>query len=242
MSFAALAYVSKLRVGSPADKLIALAYADRHNEETGYAYPSIDALVEFSCLNRKTVIASVARLEASGFLADTGERKGHTKQIKVYSLNIETVPETELSPKRNSTGKGVKQSQKRDTEPVRTIISQKTSSSSKRASKPRFVVPDDIPADAWADFEEMRNAIHKPMTLRAKNIAVDRLRELAEAGYPPGEVLNHSILNNYQGLFAPKGDRNGIQRNTTAANDGNGPTVRAAIRAKHILDQRAGLV
>jgi pyocin large subunit-like protein len=124
VSFYALAAVSKMRAGSAAEKLIALAYADRHNEETGCAYPSIDWLCEFSSLNRKTVIAAVSRLEAAGLLADTGERVGRTRQVKVYRLSLESIPKTEQFQKRNHTETGtvpksaLKGSQKRDTEPV----------------------------------------------------------------------------------------------------------------------------
>lgn len=203
-----------MRANSAAEKLVALAYADRHNEETGSAYPSLAWLCEFSSLNRKTVIAAVMRLEAIGFLTDTGERRGDTRQIKVYRLNLETVPEAERFQKRNGTEKGAKQSQKRDTEPVRTGSSPKaTPSPKKSAGKPAaFVVPDDIPADDWRDFEEMRRTMGKPMTDSIRHRAVARLRRFAEDGYPPGAVLNHSILNNYQGLFPPKDADHGTAR------------------------------
>lgn len=122
MSFAALAWASKYRADSAAVKLVLLAYADRHNEETGCAYPSIAWLSDFASLNRKTVITAVTKLEAAGILEDTGKRQGDTKQIKVYRLNFETVPQTEQFQKRNSTENSGKESQKRDTEPVREPI------------------------------------------------------------------------------------------------------------------------
>ncbi len=154
MSFAALAAVSKMRAGSAAEKLIALAYADRHNEETGCAYPSLAWLCEFGSLNRKTVIAAVNRLETAGFLTDTGERKGNTRQIKVYRLDLESIPKAELSPKRNRTESGTvpktssEQSQKRDTDTVREPTSPKASPSPKRArSTDPKLKPFRLPAD-----------------------------------------------------------------------------------------------
>jgi hypothetical protein len=86
VSFVALAWASKYRADSAADKLVLLAYADRHNEDTGCAYPSLAWLCEFSSLNRKTVIDAVGRLEKAGILTDTGQRAGATKQVKVYRL------------------------------------------------------------------------------------------------------------------------------------------------------------
>lgn len=154
MSFAALAAVSKMRAGSAAEKLIALAYADRHNEETGCAYPSIAWLAEFGSLNRKTVIAAVTRLETAGFLSDTGERKGDTRQIKVYRLNLESIPKAEPFRKRNRTETGTvpitasEQSQKRDTDTVREPTSPKATPSPKRArSNSPKLMPFRLPAD-----------------------------------------------------------------------------------------------
>jgi len=91
MSWQALAWASKQRPGRASDKLILIALADRHNEDSNIAYPSIAWLCEFSDLNRKTVIASLQRLEAAGLIADSGQRVGKSKQIKAYSLAIETV-------------------------------------------------------------------------------------------------------------------------------------------------------
>lgn len=102
--------------------------------------------------------------------------------------------------------------------PVTTISVQATPSQRKRAPKaPAFVPPSDIPEAEWEAFEEMRRRIGKPMTAKARELAVTRLRNLAEDGYPPGAVLNHSILNNYQGLFPPKDHRNEPVRSSRGA-------------------------
>ena len=94
-----------------------------------------------------------------------------------------------------------------------------------------FELPDRIPGEEWRGYEEMRNRIGKPMTDHAKALAVSRLDKMAEAGWPPGVVLNHSILNNYQGLFAPKDDNDGRQRTNTVGRFGreaiSGRTVAA---------------
>lgn len=119
MSFEALAWAGKCKPGAASQKLVLLALADRHNTEIDGAYPSIAWLVDFTDLNRKTVINSLAMLEAAGFISDSGERRGNTRQIKVYKLHLERVPKSEPSQKRNSSEIANKQSQKRDTEPSR---------------------------------------------------------------------------------------------------------------------------
>lgn len=71
---------------------------------------------------------------------------------------------------------------------------------------PAFALPDDMPAEAWSDFEQMRKTIRKPLTDKARALAIERLRALRQQGHDPTAVLNHSTLNNYQGLFPPKDD------------------------------------
>ncbi|ABD27442.1 hypothetical protein Saro_3007 [Novosphingobium aromaticivorans DSM 12444] len=117
MSSEALAWAFKQTCKSSSVKFTLVAMCECANYRTGVIHPSIDHLSEITGQNRKTIIANVAELEASGVIVDTGERIGRTKQIKVYRLAMETVPKTEQSQKRNSTENAPKQSQKRDTEP-----------------------------------------------------------------------------------------------------------------------------
>lgn len=138
MSWETQSWAAKQRPGSASAKLVLLGLASC-TDANHCAYPSIDWLCEFSDLNRKTVIAALQRLEEGpcALIADTGERKGKTKQVKVYRLaanshyrasglhtdpKSETVPKAEPSQKRNSSGFSSKQSQKRDTEPFREPI------------------------------------------------------------------------------------------------------------------------
>ena len=129
MSWGALAWAAKTRVERASEKLILIALCDRHNDETGFAYPSIDWLCEFSSLNRKTVISALDRLEACGLIQDSGRRVGATRQVKVYTINV-----GKGSQNRNSSEMSRKESQKRDTEPVFNHSSEAKASS--ESSKP----------------------------------------------------------------------------------------------------------
>jgi hypothetical protein len=72
-----------------------------------------------------------------------------------------------------------------------------------------FVIPDDIPAEPWAAWVEMRIRMRKKPTPHACSLAVAELRRLRdEEGWPPGDVLNHCTMNSYQGIFPPKRGRN----------------------------------
>lgn len=67
-----------------------------------------------------------------------------------------------------------------------------------------FEIPDWIDKQTWQDYLEMRNKTKKPMTNKAKQLAVKKLDELCKNGNDPNEVLNQSILNSWQGLFPLK--------------------------------------
>ncbi len=64
-----------------------------------------------------------------------------------------------------------------------------------------MLLPDWIDVEAWEGYEEMRRKIRKPMTDRARTLAVRELEKLKAAGNDPNEVLDQSTLHSWQGLF-----------------------------------------
>jgi hypothetical protein len=58
-----------------------------------------------------------------------------------------------------------------------------------------------IPTEAWNAYEEMRKKIKRPMTAYAKKIAIRKLDKLRREGNDPGEVLDQSTFNCWQGLY-----------------------------------------
>lgn len=78
----------------------------------------------------------------------------------------------------------------------------------KNIKKENFVIPPEI-AEAFSEFEKMRNRIKKPMTDRAKRDALAKLERLAPHNYElQNKILDQSIFNCYVGLF-PLKDENG---------------------------------
>lgn len=75
----------ELELRPAALKFLLVSLADNASGE-GVAYPSVAALMQKTCLDRKTVISGLGRLEEMGLLADTGQRVGKTNQVKVYRL------------------------------------------------------------------------------------------------------------------------------------------------------------
>lgn len=93
-----------------------------------------------------------------------------------------------------------------------------------------FVLPEWIDKSAWQGYEEMRKKIRKPMTDRARALAVSELVRLEARGHPAEKVLDQSTQNSWQGLFELK------------TNGGNGhakPTIDASVAARQaLLDRR----
>lgn len=83
----------------PLKKLVLLSLSDRAGEDH-QAYPSMSRLVEDTEMDRKTVLKIIDELIEDGLIIDTGERKGRTKQVKVYQLmginGRESIPTTVL--------------------------------------------------------------------------------------------------------------------------------------------------
>lgn len=76
-----------------------------------------------------------------------------------------------------------------------------------------FVLPDWIDAGVWSDYCEMRARLKKPLTERAKQLVIGDLEKLKEAGDNPNDVLNQSVKNSWQGVFALKQKTNQYQNN-----------------------------
>lgn len=70
---------------------------------------------------------------------------------------------------------------------------------------------DELLNQAFLDYLEMRKQIKKPMTERAAELAIKKLKELSALPFSDGmdndmaiQILNQSIMNSWQGLFPLK--------------------------------------
>lgn len=121
MSFEAIKWAFDQTVKPATSKFLLVCLANYANE-IFQSYPSTQRLCELTSLDRKTVIDGLDHLLEIKIITDTGLRVGATKQVKVYRLNhpnTGTVPKTEEF--RNSVKDSqfsLKDSQKRDTEPI----------------------------------------------------------------------------------------------------------------------------
>lgn len=78
-----------------------------------------------------------------------------------------------------------------------------------KRSSSAFSLPDWMPADAWAGYEEMRKKAGKAMTDRARKLKVSKLEELKNAGHDVSAILDRSTENNWTDLYEPKAGATG---------------------------------
>ncbi|EKL5365006.1 DUF1376 domain-containing protein [Escherichia coli] len=71
-----------------------------------------------------------------------------------------------------------------------------------------IALPNWISVSLWREWVEFRQALRKPIrTEQGANGAIRELEKFRQQGFSPEQVIRHSISNEYQGLFAPKGVR-----------------------------------
>ena len=104
MSVAAINWAFEQAIKPATHKFVLVALSNFADSE-GSVWPCILTLENMTGLNRKTIFEAMASLEESGLIADTGQRKGKTGQVKVYRIALQGRQDT--TPKqyqeRNST-------------------------------------------------------------------------------------------------------------------------------------------
>jgi hypothetical protein len=127
MSLQALVWAFDLDLRPATTKFVLVALADYASDEN-LCFPSVQTLCDKTCLDRKTVLRALERLEELLLIRDTQKRCGSTKQVKIYVINPNSPKNGTVSGGQKDT-KGpvfpieqsrfsVEESQKRDTEPL----------------------------------------------------------------------------------------------------------------------------
>lgn len=74
----------------------------------------------------------------------------------------------------------------------------------KAAPAAAATLPDWLPLEAWNAFLDMRKKIKKPATEYAQTLLLKKLTAFYVADMDPSVILNQSIMNGWQDLYAPK--------------------------------------
>lgn len=106
MSVEAISWALQQDVKQSSAKFVLVALANCANGTEFLAWPSVAYLVDATSQDRKTVTANLNRLKEAGYIEDTGERRGNTKQVIVYRLKTPENGPVKDTQKRNSTENG----------------------------------------------------------------------------------------------------------------------------------------
>jgi hypothetical protein len=97
-----------------------------------------------------------------------------------------------------------------------------------KASSKKFAAPPGVSEPQWQAFRKQRR---KPLNDHSYALLCNKLRSLADAGWPPGDMIDLAIERGWETVFAPRTDNDrrtySMGRNQPA--DGLSSTARAAI-------------
>jgi len=215
----AITWALNQKVGRSSAKFVLVAMANLASAGGMTCFPSIQYLSDATCQDRKTVVENLRRLRESGYIVDTGARKGSTGQVPVYRLNDTengTVksndPENGTVPKTDSNSTVFPHKEAR----FSPLTGPKTGHGylntpkepkgipKKREQTEPFVLPAWVPVEAWNGYIEMRKKKKKSPTDHARDLVLKELAKFHAAGADLEAALNNSTRNGWTDVYAPK--------------------------------------
>lgn len=213
----------------------------------GKAWPSIAHLVEKLGKSERTVQRAIRRLVEAGHIQQRQRRHdtalytvhpvlNDSKPVSVTGVSVTPVDPTPVTnaPK---------------TRPTDTLIAKNNQSSSKTTSSPKrrarsapaqppseVELPEWIPVEAWEGWLEMRRTKGAKPTGRGLRLSIEQLRKLADAGHPPGAVLDQSTRELWLGLFPIKDTQNEQSRSIGRSQTNRSAAGDAYIAAHNRVD------
>lgn len=104
MAVEAIAWALQAPIKRSSTKFVLVVLGNCADGDSWEAYPSIGYVCSSTALDRKTVVAAIRSLSAAGFITDTGERRGQTRQIPIYRLNKSRIEEGAQNRNSSKTG------------------------------------------------------------------------------------------------------------------------------------------
>lgn len=158
-------------------------------------------------LTVKEVRSALGKLKRTGEVASTSTSKYTVISIKNYDLYQTEGKQTGRQRASEGQAEGKQGATTKKDNKDKNI--KEVEIKEKNIKKENFSVPTEI-AEAFAEFEKMRNRIKKPMTDRAKRDALAKLEKLAPQDYElQNKILDQSIFNCYVGVFPLKEENGG---------------------------------
>lgn len=195
---------------SPAQKAVLISLADQANDD-GYCWPSVGTIAKRTCLSERAVQGAIKWLVSAGLLS-ADERKGTSSVYQITPAAY--APPQEMRPA-DAAPRGADAAPQppqmlhptpADAAPKPSMNRQLNRKEPKdtRADATVFVLPDWIPADAWAAFMETRKTKKAKSTAYALGLIVKSLEAFKADGHDPLAILNASIKAGWSDVYPPK--------------------------------------
>lgn len=193
---------------SAGDKLVLLALADCANDE-GHCWPGVKSLCRKTGKSERSLQAALASLEKNGQIT--------RQQVPGKGCNYTVHPRNNCAPAKSAPPQKSTQTPAEIAgKPSRTVSSDKANALSPRAKgRPRFAVPVGVTPEQWQPFVDQRK---KPLNERAYTLLCNKLRDFAEDGFPPGEMIDLATERGWETVFKPREQRNDRQQQPASRN------------------------
>jgi hypothetical protein len=192
-------------------KFVLVVMANCADGQEWLAWPSVAHLAESTGQDRKTVLENIKRLIALGHIADTGSRKGSTRQVPVYRLNGNsaeggTVPNLPANkPEITHQQSQICTVPVPKTEPGTIRNHQGIQKETPRQIVLNVALPAWLPAQVWKSWIDYRTSINAALSPQAATLCIAKLELLRSEGSDPQQVIEQSIMSGkWIGLFAVK--------------------------------------
>ena len=191
MSVEAITWALQQPVKHSSAKFVLVALANCSDAVDGVSWPSVAYLCEATSQDRKTVMANLKRLIETGYIKDSGERKGGTKSVVVYQLCSTKIGTAMQYQKRDSIGNEAvpnfpssstvfpQKQYQISAEAVPKTVHGTVRNRNRTVKEDKTALLSQLPAQLVSDFLEIRKAKKLPLT----QTAVDGIqREADKAG------------------------------------------------------------
>ncbi len=198
----------------PSEKLVLLALADWAHDD-GRCWPSIKAVAEKSGVSERTVQRMLREAEKNGLI----ERKEVVGKGCEYRLNPRhSVTPDKVPPVTTAT----KTPDTVSPNTLRTVSSEASASSPKARKVTKFPAPPGVPDDVWNDFLASPQRRKAGMSGTAYAGIFNNLTNLAEHGFPPGEMIALAVERGWKTVKLEWVENEQTNSNRTSGNGGGG--------------------
>lgn len=196
-----IAWALKQKVGNATAKGVLVVLAN-YADEDGFTFVSQKVMAAATELNIRSIQRALKTLSDNGFITKEpryrvdGSRT--TDGIKLHVTNCR------MAERQSDEGDATDPTKNDDTESGQLTVNNRQSNNKKNKTK-KVTLPDWIDPEDWKDFEELRKKKKKPLTDRARKLAIGELQKIHDSGLSVKTAIERTILNGWLSFYPPHG-------------------------------------